>query len=84
MLMSIERRAKRPAIYLYKHRNVEALPQHRRKRRHLRLPTSTQSLFALPGSIQTALQPWAAIDGLHLYELPWMQEELADEQYSLP
>ena len=26
----------------------------------------------------------AAIDGLHLYELPWMQEELADEQYNLP
>lgn len=26
----------------------------------------------------------AVIDGLHVYELPWMQEQLADEQYNLP
>jgi hypothetical protein len=84
MLMSIERRAKRPAIYLFKHRDT---------RHYLNIDENGDAYGYLPprnpdslarGRYNPHANLVAAIDGLHLYELPWMQPDLVDEQYNLP
>jgi hypothetical protein len=84
MLMSIERRAKRPAIYLYKHcdtrhylnvdENGEAYGY--------RPPRNPESLAR--GRYNPHANLVAAIDALHLYELPWLNPRFNDEQYCLP
>jgi hypothetical protein len=77
-------RAKRPPIYLHKHRDT---------RRYLNIDEDGNAYTYLPprnpdsvarGRYTPHASLVAGVDALHLYELPWMQEELADERHNLP